>query len=72
MALLLRKFFLVPNNLKRPKRVNQGQGGAVAQLQEISEQITEKVRSKRPGGRKDILMDIPVNAMAPSGSKRVS
>ena len=58
MALLLRKFFLVPNNLKQPKHVNPGQGGAVTQLQAISKQITEKVRSKRPGEHKYILMDI--------------
>jgi hypothetical protein len=48
----------------RPKRANQGRGGAVAQLQAISEQLTEKGRQKK---RKDIPIDIPANAMAPSG-----
>lgn len=62
-------FFAVAN--KRPKRANRGQGGVIAQLQTVSEQITEKKKQKRPG-HKDILTDIPVNAMAPSGNKTVS
>jgi hypothetical protein len=56
---------------KRPKRVNQGQGGAIAQLKAISEQITEKGKPKK---HKDIrvLMGIPANVMAPAGRNRVS
>lgn len=50
----------------RPKRSNQGQGGHLAQLQAISAQISGKGKQKKPG-RNDILADIPVNAMAPSG-----
>lgn len=67
--MILRCFISAAN--KRPKRLNRGQGGAIAQLQAISEQISEKKKQKKPG-RKDILMDIPVNAMAPSGNKTVS
>ena len=52
----------------RPKRTNQGRGGALAQLQAISEQISDKGRQKK---RKDIPLDIPANAMAPVGRKTV-
>ena len=55
----------------RPKRLNRGQGGAISQLEAISEQISEKKKPKKPG-RKEILANIPVNVMAPLGNKTVS
>ena len=61
-------FFFSVVASKRPKRVNQGRGGAVAQLQAISEQITEKGKQRK---RKDIPVDIPANSMAPVGRKTV-
>jgi hypothetical protein len=60
--------FLVIN--KRPKRVNQGQGGAIAQLQAISDQISEKGKPKKHKDR--IPMGIPANAMASVGRNKVS
>jgi hypothetical protein len=68
---LPRRCFLFSVASKRPRRINRGQGGAIAQLEAISEQISENKRQKKPG-RKDILTDIPVNVMAPSGDKTVS
>lgn len=62
------RMFLFAVTSKRPKRTNQGRGGAVAQLQAISEQITDTGRQKK---RKDIPLDIPANAMAPVSRKTV-
>lgn len=58
--------FLVTN--QRPKRVNQGQGGAIAQLQAISEQISEKGKQKKHKNIR-VPMGIPANVMAPAGNK---
>jgi hypothetical protein len=55
--------------IQSPKRINQGQGGAVAQLQAISEQLSEKGRQK--SHKNTILVDIPANAMAPVGRRTV-
>ena len=62
--------FLFSVASKCPKRANQGRGGAVAQLQAISEQLTEKGKQTRKG-RKQIPIDIPANAMAPALGKKV-
>jgi hypothetical protein len=51
----------------RPRRLNRGKGGAVAQLQAISDQISDKGKQKK---HKDMLIGIPVNAMAPVGPSR--
>ena len=48
---------------QRPRRINQGCGGAVAQLQAISEQLTDK--GKQKGLKNSFLADTPANAMAP-------
>jgi len=60
--------FLFAVTGRRPKRTNQGRGGALAQLQAISEQISDKGRPKK---RNDIPLDIPANSMAPVGRKTV-
>ena len=47
----------------RPSRSNRGKGGAIAQLQAVSDRLHEQ-RVKNPGN--NVLQDVPINKMAPS------
>lgn len=46
----------------RPSRSNRGKGGAIAQLQAVSERIHVQ-RVKKPSN--NVLRDVPINKMAP-------
>jgi hypothetical protein len=54
---------------QRPKRINQGRGGAVAQLQAISEQLTGTEKGRQKSHKNSILVDTPADAMAPVGRR---
>ena len=47
----------------RPSRSNRGKGGAIAQLQAVSDRIRHVQRVKKPSN--NALQDVPVNKMAP-------
>ena len=51
----------------RPSRSNRGKGGAIAQLQAVSDRLHEQ-RVKNPGN--NVLQDVPINKMAPSEKGR--
>jgi hypothetical protein len=46
----------------RPSRSNRGQGGAIAQLQAVSDRLHTQPAKKASNV---ILRDVPINAMAP-------
>lgn len=50
----------------RPSRSNRGKGGAIAQLQAVSDRIhTQRVKKS-----KVVFRDVPINKMAPPGKGR--
>jgi hypothetical protein len=51
----------------RPSRSNRGKGGAIAQLQAVSDRIHDVrvQRNKRPCNNLKALQDVPLNQMAP-------
>jgi hypothetical protein len=49
----------------RPKRLNRGKGGAVAQLAAFSAQIRPDLMSK-PSGATELHGEVPINPMAPT------
>jgi hypothetical protein len=53
----------------RPSRSNRGKGGAIAQLQAVSDRLhTGTQRVKKPGNK--VLQDVAINKMAPPKTRK--